>query len=143
MSAKAGTDGAGCIFCKIVRGEMPSFKIYEDEHTMAFLDIFPATKGHTLVIPKEHTGNIFEISSKQWTLVQETVRKLASPVEKAMKADGLNLAMNNREHAGQVVDHAHVHLIPRYKGDGLKLWPHTKYAEGEAAQVAEQIKRGI
>ena len=132
-----------CIFCKIVAGEMPSFKVYEDENTMAFLDIFPAAKGHTLVVPKEHTGNIFEISSKTWGQVQETVRKLAGPIEKALKADGLNLAMNNREHAGQIVDHAHVHLIPRFKGDGLKLWPHGKYAEGEANEVAEKIRATI
>ena len=134
------SDRKDCIFCKIVAGEMPSFKIYEDEHVLAFLDIFPATKGHTLVIPKEHAGNIFEISSEAWSQVQETVRRIAGPLEKTMDAVGINLAMNNREGAGQVVHHAHVHLIPRYAGDGLKLWQHGKYAEGEAAQLAEKIK---
>lgn len=120
---------------------MPSYKVYEDENTLAFLDIFPVHKGHTLVIPKSHAGNIFEISSKDWSQVQETVRKVAGALESSLKADGVNLMMNNREHAGQVVHHAHVHLIPRFKGDGLKLWPHGKYAYGEADSVAEKIRK--
>jgi len=107
---------------------------------MAFLDIFPVNKGHVLVIPKIHSGNIFEISSEDWAQVQETVRKLAPALEKSLQADGVNLMMNNREHAGQQVGHAHVHLIPRFKGDGLKLWPHKKYDEGEADVVAEKIR---
>lgn len=132
-----------CIFCKIVRKELPSYKVYEDEKTYAFLDINPIQPGHTLVIPKEHAGNIFEISSPHWALVQETVRKVAIAIEEATGADGLNLFMNNREHAGQVVDHAHVHLIPRFKGDGLKHWPHGSYKEGQAQTVLEKIRRAL
>jgi histidine triad (HIT) family protein len=129
-----------CIFCKIVRGELPSFKVYEDDKTFAFLDIHPVSTGHVLVIPKIHAANLFEISAEGWAQVQETVRKVSVALEKAVGADGVNIMMNNREHAGQVVDHAHVHLIPRFKGDGLKLWPHKEYKEGEAAVVAETIK---
>ncbi len=132
-----------CIFCKIVRGDLPSFKIYEDDETLAFLDIHPVNPGHTLVIPKEHATNIFEVSPEQWSSVQETVRMLAHPIERAMQADGINLAMNNREHAGQVVDHAHVHLIPRFKGDGLKLWPHKAYKDGEAEDVKQKIRKAL
>lgn len=132
-----------CIFCKIVAADLPSFKVYEDAHTLAFLDIFPVNKGHVLVIPKSHAGNIFEISAEAWAQVQETVRKVAAGLEKSLSADGVNLMMNNREHAGQVVHHAHVHLIPRFKGDGLKLWPHGKYAEGEADSVAEKIRTSL
>jgi histidine triad (HIT) family protein len=132
-----------CIFCKIVAGEMPSYTVFEDENTMAFLDIFPVHKGHILVIPKNHAGNIFEISSEEWGQVQETVRKVAGALETSLNADGVNLMMNNREHAGQVVHHAHVHLIPRFKGDGLKLWPHGKYAEGEADGFAEKIRKSL
>lgn len=129
-----------CIFCKIVRGELPSYKVYEDEETLAFLDIHPVSPGHTLVIPKKHAGNIFEIPPTVWGLVQETVRKTAIALESAMEANGVNLMMNNREHAGQVVDHAHVHVIPRFKGDGLKLWPHKDYEERAAEKIAEKVK---
>ena len=96
-----------CIFCKIVRGEVPSFKVYEDEHTLAFLDIHPVHPGHTLVIPKEHSATIFDISTESWAQVQETVRKTAAAIEKGTEADGVNLLMNNREHANQMVHHAH------------------------------------
>ncbi len=132
-----------CIFCKIVAGELPSFKIYEDEHTLAFLDIHPVSTGHTLVIPKNHAGNIFEISAEDWSHVQETVRKTALAIEKSLSADGINLNMNNREHAGQVVDHAHVHLIPRYKGDGLKLWPHKPLDMSKGPELAQKISSSL
>jgi histidine triad (HIT) family protein len=133
----------GCIFCKIVRGEIPSFKVYEDDSTLAFLDINPVHPGHTLVIPKKHAGNIFEISASKWALVQETVRKIAIAIEKATNADGVNMLMNNREHAGQIVDHAHVHLIPRFKGDGLNKWPHKPLDMGEGVNIAEKIKAAL
>lgn len=132
-----------CIFCKIVRGEIPSNKLYEDADTLAFLDINPVNPGHTLVIPKQHAKNIFDISAEQWAKVQATVHQLARAVEQAVSADGVNVMMNNREHAGQVVDHAHVHLIPRFKGDGLKLWPHKEYKEGEGDEVAEKIRTAL
>jgi histidine triad (HIT) family protein len=132
-----------CIFCKIVRGELPSYKVYEDENVLAFLDIHPVSPGHVLIVPKEHATNIFDISSENWGRVQEVARKIAIALEKATGADGVNLMMNNREHAGQVVDHAHVHLIPRFRGDGLKLWPHKEYKEGEAEAAAEKIRRSL
>jgi len=134
---------ADCIFCKIVRGELPSYKVYEDEHTMAFLDINPVNAGHTLVVPKNHSTNIFDIAPEDWAAVSETVRKLSGPIEKAVVADGVNIAMNNREHAGQVVGHPHVHIIPRHKSDGFKLMPQKKYAEGEAEPVAAKIRAEI
>src|SRR3954468_2002653 len=128
-----------CIFCKIVAGELPSYKVYEDDKTLAFLDINPVQDGHTLVIPKSHAVNIFDISAEDWAAVQETVRKVAAVLEKSMSADGVNLIMNNREHAGQVVEHAHVHMIPRYKGDGLHLWPHHPIKREQAESIAEKI----
>ena len=128
-----------CLFCKIVRGELPSYKVYEDDDTLAFLDIHPVAKGHTLVVPKNHSTNIFDISSEDWGRVSETARKVAIALESSLAADGVNLMMNNREHAGQVIEHPHVHLIPRFKGDGLKLWPHGSYKEGEAEKVAQKI----
>lgn len=121
-------------------GELPSYKVYEDEKTLAFLDINPVQDGHTLTIPKNHAVNIFDISAEDWAAVQETVRKVAAILDKSMSADGVNLIMNNREHAGQVVEHAHVHLIPRYRGDGLHLWPHHPIEKEEAEKIAEKIR---
>lgn len=132
-----------CIFCKIIRGELPSYKVYEDEKTIAFLDIKPVNEGHTLVVPKNHSQNIFDIAASDWAAVADTVRKVALAVEKGLNADGVNLAMNNREHAGQVVPHPHVHVIPRFKGDGLKLMPQRNYKEGEAESSAEKIRSAL
>ncbi len=133
-----------CIFCKIVRGDIPSFKVYETDETLAFLDINPVTKGHVLVIPKSpHASNIFDISASDWGAMMETVRVVAIALEKSLEADGVNLMMNNREHAGQVVFHPHMHLIPRFKHDGLKLWPHGTYTEGEANIVQDKIRSAL
>ena len=128
-----------CVFCKIVAGEVPSYGVYEDDETLAFLDIHPVQPGHTLVVPKRHAKNLFEISPENWASVQETVRRVAIALERAAGAHGINVMMNNREHAGQIVDHAHVHLIPRFKGDGLTLWPHGAYKEGEAEEMKRKI----
>jgi histidine triad (HIT) family protein len=132
-----------CIFCKIVRGELPSHKVYEDEKTLAFLDIRPVNAGHTLVVPKAHSENIFNIAPTDWLAVAEVVRMLAIAIEKGVGADGVNIAMNNREHAGQVVHHPHVHIIPRFKGDGLKLMPQRDYAEGEAEATLAKVRAAL
>lgn len=129
-----------CLFCKIVRKEIPAHIVYENNETIAFLDIHPVSRGHTLVIPKHHSTNIFDIPSDDWAHVCESVRMLAARIESGLSADGINLMMNNREHAGQVVDHPHVHLIPRYKGDGLQHWPQGSYKDGEAESVAVAIR---
>ncbi len=122
-----------CIFCKIVKGEIPSARIYEDDFTIALIDINPSSRGHSIVIPKNHAGNIFEISAEDWGHVQETVRRVATAAENALSADGVNIIMNNRESAGQTVHHAHVHIIPRYTNDGLRPWPHSKLTEDASA----------
>ena len=132
-----------CIFCKIIRGELPSYKVYEDEKTIAFLDIRPVNAGHTLVVPKVHSHNIFDIAPEDWTAVAEVVRVLAVAIEKGVSADGVNIAMNNREHAGQVVDHPHVHIIPRFKNDGLKLMPQRTYMENEAEETLGKIRSAL
>ena len=132
-----------CLFCRIVRKEVPSFILYEDDMVLAFLDINPVSPGHTLVVPKHHSTNIFDIAPADWAAVAETTRRMAIAVEKAADADGINLAMNNREHAGQVIDHPHVHIIPRHKNDGLKLMPHRSYAHGEAESIAEKIRGAL
>jgi histidine triad (HIT) family protein len=129
-----------CIFCKIVRGELPSIKVYEDADTLAFLTIQPTNAGHTLVIPKEHAATVFEATPELWGKVQETVRKVSHAVEKGTGADGVNINMNNREHAGQVVDHIHIHVIPRFKGDSLALFPHHDIRDDEKEPVAAKIR---
>ena len=132
-----------CIFCKIVRGELPSYKVYEDEKTLAFLDINPVNAGHTLVVPKKHSHNIFDIAPEDWAAVTESARKIAIAIEKGLQTDGVNIGMNNREHAGQLVDHPHLHVIPRFKSDGLKLMPQRKYLDHEAEQAAEKIRAAL
>lgn len=134
---------ADCIFCRIARSELPAHKVYEDERTFAFLDIRPVNAGHTLVIPKAHSHNIFDIAPEDWIAMAATARLVAIAIEKGMGADGVNIAMNNREHAGQVVDHPHLHVIPRFKGDGIKLMPQRAYTEGEAAPIAEKIRAAL
>lgn len=129
-----------CIFCKIVKGEIPSYKIYEDEKTYAFLDINPVNPGHTLVIPKKHALDVFEIEESEWDAVMRTVQKVARALEKSLQPTGINLAMNNRSGAGQVVFHAHVHVMPRYPNDGHELWKGRPYQDGEASSAAEKIR---
>ena len=128
-----------CIFCKIIKGEIPSNKVYEDEKVLAFLDIGPVNKGHTLVIPKKHAMNIFDIEQEDLNAVSEIVRKIAPAVKKAVNADGLNIMSSNGKAAGQLVMHSHIHIIPRFKDDGLKHWPQGTYKEGEIEQVKEKI----
>mgnify|MGYP003394867087 CR=1 FL=1 len=133
-----------CVFCKIIRGELPSHTVYEDDATLAFLDIHPVSPGHTLVIPKaQDARNIFDISEEAWVATTAVARTIAHALEKALDADGVNIMMNNRSFAGQVIDHPHIHVIPRYKGDGLKLWPHKDYAEGEAESIKAKVAAAL
>jgi histidine triad (HIT) family protein len=134
---------ADCIFCKIIAGEIPADKVYEDEKTLAFLDIAPVNPGHTLLIPKEHYENLYELPDEVLSGMAPILKKIAIAVKQGMKADGLNTTMHNGKAAGQVVSHAHFHIIPRISGDGLPLWPQKSYAEGEAKEVAEKIREQI
>lgn len=132
------------VFSKIIRGELPSHKVYEDEAVLAFLDIHPVTPGHTLVIPKStKSRNIFDIPADDWLAMTKVVHHLAAVIEKATGADGVNIIMNNREQAGQVVDHPHIHIIPRFKNDGLKHWHHASYKDDEAADMLRKIRKTL
>ncbi len=108
-----------CIFCRIVAGDAPSTKIYEDDVALAFMDIYPWAQGHCLVICKEHFPNIFEISEEALVGVAKAARRLAPAIRSGLNAEGLNLLQSNGEAAWQTVGHFHVHLIPRWQGDGL------------------------
>jgi histidine triad (HIT) family protein len=130
----------GCLFCKIIAGGVPSEKVYEDADTLAFLDIKPNNPGHTLVVPKEHYRNIFDIPEDAWVAVMRTARHIAPAIQKAVNAGGVNITMNNEAPAHQDVFHAHVHVIPRHIGDPYKPWVGKPYTEGEAEVIAEKIK---
>ena len=128
-----------CIFCKIIRKELPAAKVYEDDTTLAFMDIAPVNKGHTLVIPKRHSETLLHMDQRDAMNTFKTVQLVADAVKKSTNADGINIMMSNFKAAGQVVPHAHVHVIPRFKDDGLKHWPQTKYSEGEMEKLQRLI----
>ncbi len=131
------------LFLKIVRREIPAEIIYEDEKTLAFLDIRPSNHGHTLVIPKIQYRNIFDIPQDLWLAVMKTVHMLAPLIKKAVGADGINIMMNNEPAAHQLVFHAHVHIVPRFEGDPHQPWAGTPYKEGEAKVVGEKIRKSL
>lgn len=129
-----------CIFCKIIAKEIPSHVVYEDDDTLAFLDIHPNNPGHTLVVPKKHSENLYDMDDHHLAAVMRTAQKVAIAVKKGVGAQGINLAMNNEEAAGQVIFHPHLHIIPRFTEDGYRHWPKRDYKEGEAETIAEKIR---
>lgn len=129
-----------CIFCKIINGEIPSFKIYEDENTLAFLDINPVNPGHTLVVPKKHYSNIEAADEETICQIIKTVKRIGLSLKKNLPAAGYNVLINNDSVAGQVVPHLHFHIVPRLENDGLKLWPQKEYEPGQAEEVLKKIK---
>lgn len=110
-----------CLFCKIVRNEVPSKKIYEDENVVAFLDINPAAEGHALVIPRKHAENVFTISEEDLANVCSVTKEIASRIKSRMNASGVNILQNNGRSAGQIVDHYHAHIVPRYDDDSVMI----------------------
>ena len=129
-----------CIFCKIVAGEIPCYKIYENDSVLAFLDIGPISAGHTLVIPKMHFERIDECPDEVLVAVSKCVGALAGVVAETMASEGYNVLCNNGRAAGQLVDHVHFHIIPRNSGDGVfKHWPAGKYEEGQAEVILKSI----
>lgn len=132
-----------CIFCKIVKGEIPSHKIYEDDHILAFLDIRPVSPGHTLVIPKDHFENIYTLPDEIMARLALVTKKLSIAIRNSVDSQGINIGMNNEEVAGQVIFHSHIHIMPRREDDGLKLWPQKDYSPGEAEEIANLIRKSI
>jgi len=129
-----------CIFCKIVNGEIPCSKVYENDKVIAFLDIAPVNKGHTLVVPKEHSKDIMDTSADTLAEIMKVVKKVAKSVMKVTGAEGFNLGVNNGKVAGQLVMHLHFHIMPRFEEDGFKLWEGKKYEGKEAEEIAEKIR---
>lgn len=130
---------ADCVFCKIAKREIPSNVVYEDESTLAFLDISPASLGHTLVIPKAHAETLDKLSEKDLKSLIITVQKISRAISNF--SEGYNVIQNNKEVAGQIVHHAHFHIVPRKKGDRIH-WnrPNLKFSERETKQILERIK---
>jgi histidine triad (HIT) family protein len=131
---------SNCIFCKIIAGEIPSATVYEDNDFKAIMDIFPAAKGHIIILPKKHSANLFELEDETAEKALLVARKLAKAMKEELNCDGINLLQNNGEAAGQTVFHFHIHLIPRFTGDTVKMtWTQGKYEDGEAAALAAAI----
>ncbi len=128
-----------CIFCKIVKGETPCSKVYETDKVLVFLDIAPITKGHTLVVPKSHSENIFDIPEGDLCELMKVAKKMSAVVKEATGSGGIVIGMNNNKVAGQLVPHSHVHIIPRKEGDGLVSWENGKYEEGEMEEYHKKI----
>ncbi len=134
----------GCVFCRMVAGEIPVTKVFEDEAVFAFLDIGPISDGHTLVIPRQHCTRIHECAPDVLADVASRLGKIAGAVMTAMKADGYNVLSNNGSAAGQVVDHLHFHIIPRKTGDGVFTeWPSYRYKAGQIEKLAAKIRENL
>ena len=130
-----------CVFCKIVKWETPSQRVYEDDKFIAFLDINPVNFGHTLVIPREHYANFQETPDGVLENMIKLVKRIAPAILTAMSAPAFNVTFNVGSEAGQAVDHVHLHIIPRYSEDGHKAWSgRNRYAEGEMGATARKIK---
>lgn len=129
-----------CIFCKIAAGEIPSKTLYEDQKFRVILDLGPATKGHTLILPKAHAANLFELPEETAAEVMVLAKKIANIMRERLACDGLNLVQNNGETAGQTVNHFHLHMIPRYVGDGQKIgWVPNEVTQEELESVRQEI----
>ena len=129
-----------CIFCKIAAGEIPSRKIYEDKDLIAIMDLSPTSKGHSLIIPKEHYTNIYDIDEEIAGKVMKTAKKLATKMTVALNCDGFNLLQNNGETAGQTMFHFHMHLIPRYKDadNNLLKFTSVSFSDEEMDSIRDQ-----
>lgn len=129
-----------CIFCKIAGGQIPSKTIYEDDMFRVILDLAPATKGHALILPKEHADNLYELPDETAGNAMKLAKNLIIRMKKRLHADGFNLVQNNEDAAGQTVHHFHLHLIPRYEEDNQSIgWNAGKASEEELEEVRSQI----
>jgi len=133
-----------CIFCKIVKGEIPAYKVYEDESYIAILDINPAAYGHTLVIPKAHFADVYEVDEEYGAKLLPVLKKAAEAVKEVTGAQGVNILQNNGAVAGQTVMHYHAHIIPRVAGDGLNFsWIPKNPSKQFMAEMTEKLAAKI
>ena len=131
---------SNCIFCKIANGDIPSKALYEDEDFKVILDRGPASKGHALILPKEHFANIYELSEDMASKVFVIAKQMTEKMTKALECDGFNIVQNNGELAGQTVFHFHMHLIPRYKDDSVNIgWKPGEITDEQIDELVETI----
>jgi histidine triad (HIT) family protein len=128
-----------CVFCKIVNNEIPYYKVYEDDKTLAFLDISPINHGHTLVISKNHYANLNEIPADELANLIVVVKKVSSLLSTKLNFSDYTISENNGIFSGQSVFHIHFHVIPRYEDDNLTAWEHKEYAPGEAEEIIKKL----
>ena len=132
---------SSCIFCKIAGGEIPSATIYEDEKFRVILDLGPASKGHALILTKEHFANIYELDEETAVAAFVLAKKMAGKMTEALGCDGFNIVQNNGTVAGQTVFHFHIHLIPRYEGDGVALgWKPGELTEEQKEDILARLQ---
>ena len=132
-----------CIFCKLANKDIPTNIIYEDDRFTVILDASPATKGHALILPKNHAANIYELPDEDASAVFVLAKKLATKMTEILHCDGFNIVQNNGECAGQTVFHFHMHLIPRYLNDGNQdklTWNHAEFTPEEIAEIAAELR---
>ena len=132
-----------CIFCKIINGEIPSFTVYEDNDFKAILDLSPATKGHTLIIPKEHSITLLDLSDEKSEKLISVTKKIVSALKSVLGFSNYNLIQNNGRVAGQTVEHFHLHIIPRYSVEELTLWVPHENDPSVNSDLANEVKNAI
>lgn len=130
-----------CVFCQIISQEIPCYEVYEDEKTLAFLDIKPSSPGHTLVVPKNHFRNFEEISEEDLTVLIMTVKKVGQILKDRLGVSGYNIVVNNGPVAGQIVDHLHFHVIPRQENDNLTFPSGRPYQPGEVEVIVDKLTK--
>jgi histidine triad (HIT) family protein len=130
-----------CVFCKIIAGDIPSLRVYEDGHVIAFLDIQPVNPGHTLVVPLAHYRDLSETPDEVCRHLFPAVKKIARAVVEATGAHGYNVGINTGPAAGQVIFHTHVHVMPRFEGDGLRHWTKKAILPEEMQRIAADMKK--
>ena len=132
-----------CIFCKLASGEIPSATIYEDADFRVILDLSPASKGHALIIPKEHYRNLYDLDDELAAKALVLAKKMICKMKDILGCDGYNIVQNNEEPAGQTVFHFHMHLIPRYKNaknNDILLWSHEAFSEKEMSEIRDSLQ---
>jgi histidine triad (HIT) family protein len=133
-----------CVFCKIVAGQIPSTRVFEDEHTLAFMDLGHVNPGHTLVAVKKHAANVFELDEAQAEAIARAIVKVSRALKKTFDPEGLSIYQANGKAAGQTVFHYHVHLLPRHAGDGMELvWPVKNPPREKLEEYAAKIRGGL
>jgi len=129
-----------CIFCKIIAGDIPSYKVYEDNRVTAFFDVLPISPGHTIIVPKNHVADVEDLTNEDLGAMAQAVKKIGKAVMAGLGVKGYSVFLDNKSAANQHVPHVHFHLVPRKEGDGLERWPQSGYSEGEAEFCLKKIK---